>query len=103
MKNAIYDLYRKNGALQVYEARAVLDASGTWGNPNPANSNGIWLKEEQSLKNIFLWNSRYFRKRAKRYVNKRVAVVGSGHSAINALLELAKLKESNPKLISFGS
>ena len=55
MKNAIYDLYRKEGVLQVYEARAILDASGTWGNPNPANSNGIWLKEEKSLnEHIFM-------------------------------------------------
>ncbi|WP_157418922.1 FAD-dependent oxidoreductase [Bacillus cereus] len=88
----------KNGALQVYEARAVLDASGTWGNPNPANSNGIWLKEEQSLKkHIFYGIPDILGKEQKRYANKRVVVVGSGHSAINALLELATLKESNPK------
>ncbi|WJE22947.1 NAD(P)-binding domain-containing protein [Bacillus cereus] len=88
----------KEGVLQIYEARAVLDASGTWGNPNPANSNGIWLKEEQSLKkHIFYGIPDILGKEQKRYANKRVAVVGSGHSAINALLELAKLKESNPK------
>ncbi|PES99193.1 glutamate synthase [Bacillus cereus] len=88
----------KEGVLQIYEARAVLDASGTWGNPNPANSNGIWLKEEQSLKkHIFYGIPDILGKEQKRYANKRVAVVGSGHSAINALLELATLKESNPK------
>ncbi len=88
----------KEGAFQVYEARAVLDASGTWGNPNPANSNGIWLKEEQSLnEHIFYGIPDILGKEQKRYANKRVAVVGSGHSAINALLELAKLKESNPE------
>ncbi|EEL51160.1 hypothetical protein bcere0022_15200 [Bacillus cereus Rock3-44] len=88
----------KEGAFQVYEARAVLDASGTWGNPNPANSNGIWLKEEQSLnEHIFYGIPDVLGKEQKRYANKRVAVVGSGHSAINALLELAKLKESYPE------
>lgn len=88
----------KDGVLQVYEARAVLDASGTWGNPNPANSNGIWLKEEQSLKeHIFYGIPDILGEEQKRYANKRVAVVGSGHSAINALLELAKLKESYPE------
>ncbi|KAB2397768.1 FAD-dependent oxidoreductase [Bacillus cereus] len=88
----------KEGVLQIYEARAVIDASGTWGNPNPANSNGIWLKEEQSLnERIFYGIPDILGKEKKRYVNKRVAVVGSGHSAINTLLELAKLKESNPK------
>lgn len=88
----------KEGGFQVYEARAVLDASGTWGNPNPANSNGIWLKEEQSLKqHIFYGIPDILGREQKRYVNKRVAVVGSGHSAINALLELAKLKETYPE------
>ena len=90
----------KEGVLQIYEARAVLDASGTWGNPNPANSNGIWLKEEKSLnEHIFYGIPDILGKEQKRYANKRVAVVGSGHSAINTLLELAKLKESNPKTI----
>ncbi|MFJ7557884.1 FAD-dependent oxidoreductase [Bacillus thuringiensis] len=88
----------KEDVLQVYEARAVIDASGTWGNPNPVNSNGIWLKEEQSLKkHIFYGIPDILGKQQKRYANKRVAVVGSGHSAINALLELAKLKESFPE------
>ncbi|GGE81371.1 NAD(P)-binding domain-containing protein [Priestia taiwanensis] len=88
----------KEGVLQVFEARAVLDASGTWGNPNPANSNGIWLKEETSLKeHIFYGIPDILGKEQKKYINKRVAVVGSGHSAINTLLDLATLKESYPE------
>jgi len=56
MKNANreivpFDIHAEiDGAYQTIEARVVLDASGTCGNPNPANTNGIWLKEEQFLK-----------------------------------------------------
>lgn len=88
----------KGGVLQTYKARAILDASGTWGNPNPANSSGVWLKDEQVLKeHIFYGIPNVLEKEKDRYADKRVAVVGSGHSAINALLELAQLQETYPK------
>ncbi|WP_339183905.1 NAD(P)-binding domain-containing protein [Oceanobacillus sp. FSL W7-1293] len=83
--------------LVQFETSAVIDATGTWGNPNPANSNGIWLKEEKDIKNqIFYGIPNIFGEDKDRYLNKRVAVVGSGHSAINSLLELEKLKEEHP-------
>ena len=88
----------KDGVYQTFEARAILDASGTWGNPNPANANGIWLKEEKFLKDhIFYGIPNILGKEKERYANKRTAVVGAGHSAINALLELAHLKETFPE------
>src|SRR5690606_27657181 len=31
-----------------------------------------------------------------RYQNKRIAVIGGGHSAINTLLDLARIKEEHP-------
>ncbi|MGG4470722.1 hypothetical protein ABER68_22050 [Paenibacillus alvei] len=37
------------GTIQAIEARAVIDATGTWGNPNPVNSSGILLKSEKNL------------------------------------------------------
>ena len=37
------------GRIKTFEARAVLDATGTWGNPNPAQGNGVWLPEEKAL------------------------------------------------------
>ncbi|CAM5418376.1 NAD(P)-binding domain-containing protein [Niallia circulans] len=92
----IYTEYK--GTIQVLEARAVIDATGTWGNPNPANSNGVWLESEKSLKdNIFYGLPDILGESINRYKNKKVAVIGSGHSAINALLELGILKEKNPK------
>lgn len=87
-----------NTEYKTFEAKAVIDATGTWGNPNPAASSGIWLTEEKSLKEkIFYGIPDIPGKEQQRYANKRIAVVGGGHSAINALLDLAKLKESYPK------
>ncbi|WP_018391845.1 FAD-dependent oxidoreductase [Bacillus sp. 37MA] len=98
-ENASFLLYTKqNGQFKTYEARAVLDASGTWGNPNPANTGGIWLDDEKAAKDhIFYGIPDSLNMAKERYINKRIAVVGGGHSAINALLDLAQLKEEYPE------
>ncbi|TCJ01095.1 NAD(P)-binding domain-containing protein [Cytobacillus praedii] len=87
-----------NGSYKTFEARAVIDATGTWGNPNPAVSSGVWLNDEKSLhEQVFYGIPNILEKEKERYANKRVAVVGGGHSAINTLLDLAKLKEEYNK------
>ncbi|MGG3452052.1 FAD-dependent oxidoreductase [Domibacillus aminovorans] len=89
---------KQNGQFKIYEARTILDASGTWGNPNPANASGIWLHEEKAAKDHFFYGIPDSLNTAKeRYINKRIAVVGGGHSAINTLLDLAQLKEEYPE------
>ena len=80
----------------IIEARAVIDATGTWGNPNPANSTGVWLQNEKALANHIEYGIPDINTNAKRYVNKKIAVIGGGHSAINTLLTLAELQEENP-------
>ncbi|MBU8729612.1 NAD(P)-binding domain-containing protein [Cytobacillus oceanisediminis] len=88
----------ENGEYKTYESKAVIDAAGTWGNPNPASSSGIWLAEEQQLKEkIYYGIPDILGSEQQRYRNKRIAVVGGGHSAINALLDLAELKETYPE------
>jgi thioredoxin reductase len=85
----------RNAEYKSFEAKAVIDAAGTWGHPNPAVSSGIWLPEEKSLQEkIYYGIPDITGKEKQRYANKRIAVVGGGHSAINALLDLAKLKET---------
>ena len=98
-ENVPFVIYtEQKGTIQAIEARAVIDATGTWGNPNPANSNGVWLKSEESLREkVFYGLPDILGESINRYKNKKVAVVGSGHSAINALLELEKLKEEHPE------
>lgn len=38
------------GNYQYYEASAVIDASGTWNQPNPIGSGGVWAQGEEQLK-----------------------------------------------------
>ncbi|THF76436.1 hypothetical protein E6C55_19415 [Cohnella fermenti] len=76
------------------EAKAVIDASGTWSSPNPAVSEGIWTENERKIQSKISYAiPDVSGKDRDRYAGKNVLVVGSGHSAINALLDLAKLQE----------
>lgn len=80
------------------EARAVIDASGTWQQPNPLGSGGLpALGEKRHAAHIAYGIPDILGAERARYANKRVLVVGSGHSAINALLELAGLKREAPQ------
>jgi thioredoxin reductase len=81
-----------DGTEEIIEARAVIDASGTWHNPNPLGSDGLSAIGEASAQSHIFYGIPDV-KNQERYANKRVMVVGSGHSAINALLELADLQE----------
>jgi thioredoxin reductase len=83
-----------NEETKVYQAKAVIDASGTWKTPNPMLSNGLWTKAERELKDkIHYGIPNVLGELEARYANKSIMVVGSGHSAINVMLELAQLKE----------
>ncbi|MFY0803601.1 FAD-dependent oxidoreductase [Peribacillus frigoritolerans] len=81
-----------NGDTTVIEAKAVIDSSGTWTNPNPILSNGIWTNAERQLHNQIHYGIPNVEKLENRYQNKTTVVIGSGHSAINALLDLATLQ-----------
>lgn len=41
----------KNEERYVFEAKAVIDASGTWSNPSPVHSAGVFTADEQALHN----------------------------------------------------
>ena len=84
------------GELKTFQARAVLDATGTWGNPNPAQGNGVWLPSEKALAERIDYRIPNVGVNASLYSNKKVAVIGGGHSAINSLLNLAELKKQSP-------
>lgn len=82
-----------NGDTTVIEAKAVIDSSGTWTNPNPILSNGIWTNAERKLHNQIHYGIPNIEQLENRYQNKTTVVIGSGHSAINALLDLATLQQ----------
>jgi thioredoxin reductase len=86
-----------NNEIQQFEARSVIDASGTWASPNPIGSGGVYAFGEIENRNrIFYGIPDILNDHADRYKNKSVLVVGSGHSSINAILELDKLKAQYP-------
>ncbi len=86
-----------NGDEKLIQARAVIDASGTWHKPNPIGANGLPAVGEKRYSDRIAYGIPDVAGSAKsRYANKRVMVVGTGHSAINVLLELAKLKDEYP-------
>lgn len=78
-------------------ARAVIDASGTWTSPNPIGASGLPVAGERELADHILYGipDTFGRDRA-RFAGRRTLVVGSGHSAFNALLDLASLAEEEP-------
>jgi len=75
-------------------ARAVIDASGTWEVPNPLGANGLPAPGERAAVPFIHYGIPDVRGAARaEYAGKRVVVVGSGHSAFNAVLDLATLIE----------
>lgn len=83
-----------DGDEAIIEARAVIDASGTWQQPNPLGSGGLpAIGEKRTAQHIRYGIPDILDTDRERYTNKRVMVVGSGHSAINALLELVELQK----------
>ena len=74
--------------------KAVVDASGTSSTPNPVGSGGTPAIGERAMQDrIFYGIPDVLGAHRDRYAGKRVLVVGSGHSAFNALLDLVDLAD----------
>ncbi len=90
-------IHLDNGEERDLLARAVIDASGTYNQPNPLGANGTYALGERALSDaIFYGIPDVHEQHRTRYVGKRILVVGSGHSAFNVLLDLAFLAEQEP-------
>ena len=82
---------------EVVEARAVIDASGTWHQPNPIGSGGVAVPGEREFADRIAYGIPDVRGAARaHYAGQRVLVVGSGHSAFNVILDLVALAEAAP-------
>jgi thioredoxin reductase len=83
---------KSDGSERVDLARSVIDASGTWHNPNPLGATGLPALGEATVSDRLAYGMPdVLGRRRGRYAGKRVAVVGAGYSAINVLLDLVKL------------
>jgi len=86
-----------NGAAVSFEARAVIDTSGTWTSPNPAGADGLpAIGEDMHARQIASGIPDVLGAARARYAGKTVAVVGGGHSALNVLIDLARLQTAEP-------
>ncbi|GAA3012953.1 hypothetical protein JCM13580A_38520 [Streptomyces drozdowiczii] len=68
-------------------ARAVIDASGTWVTPSPADGSGLPALGEKAAADRITYRVPDLKGQAirARYAGKRTAVIGSGASAFTAL------------------
>jgi len=88
-----------NGASRLDLARAVIDASGTWTNQNPASASGTPAIGEITFADRIAYGVPDVLGRDRdTYASRRVLVIGGGHSAANVLLDLAKLAETDHRL-----
>jgi hypothetical protein len=77
-------------------AQAVIDASGTIETPGVLGASGLpALGEQAAADHIFYGIPDVLGTLRDRYAGRRVLVVGSGHSALNALLDLARLADTD--------
>jgi thioredoxin reductase len=98
-ETAAFEIRYQNGhGPKVVRADAVIDASGSWGSPNPAGANGLHaIGEKQAADRIAYGMPDVLDKDRARYAGKTVAVLGAGHSAIGTLTDLARLAEQIPE------
>ncbi|MEU7620340.1 FAD-dependent oxidoreductase [Micromonospora rifamycinica] len=79
------------------EARAVIDACGTWGMPNVLGAAGLPARGEREASG-FLEHALpdVLGADRDRFAGRHTLVVGAGHSAANTLLSLAELADTAP-------
>jgi len=77
---------------EAIEAAAVLDCTGTWSSPNPAGAHGLpALGETAQSARIAYGIPDVLGAARGAYAGRTTLVVGAGHSAMNAVLDLVAL------------
>ncbi|MEU9867873.1 FAD-dependent oxidoreductase [Actinomadura sp. NPDC048021] len=86
-----------DGTVTDLTARAVIDASGTWGRSNPLGHSGLPAPgEDQAGPYLTGPLPDVLGRDRDRFAGKHTLVVGMGHSAANTLLSLAELAKTAP-------
>lgn len=84
-----------DGVEAKIEARAVIDASGTWRGPNPAGADGLPAVGERANEELLRYQIPDFAQ-PDAFAGKHTVVVGAGHSAATAIIELGRIVEAYP-------
>ena len=83
---------QSGGSIRHNLARAVIDASGTWTQPNPLGGDGLPAAGERKHADRIAYGMPDVLDRDRLlYAGRRTLVVGAGYSAANVLLDLAEL------------
>ncbi len=77
------------GEEERVQVRAVIDASGTWSSPNPAGADGLPALGERAAADSLSYRIPDFED-GEEFAGKHTVVIGSGHSAVTAVLALAR-------------
>ena len=76
----------------------MIDASGTWATPSPLGASGTPAAgEAEHADRIAYGIPDVLGSERAHYLGRRVLVIGGGHSAANALLDLARLAEADAR------
>lgn len=90
-------IQQSDGEEYQVEAKAVIDAAGTWSNPNPVGSSGIPAPGEKKNQEFISYGiPDVSGTHRSKYADQSVAVVGSGHSAMQVVLDFLKLQDDYP-------
>lgn len=96
---AAFTVYvESNGTTATIQASAIVDASGTWGGPNPLGSEGLPALGEAAHASQITYGIPDFDDPGTRarYAGKHVVVAGTGASAQNTLVGLTDLARTDP-------
>lgn len=89
-----------DGSYEDVQARNVIDASGTWENPNPLGRSGLPAPGETEAAAQGLVTQplpAITGADRDRFAGRHILVIGAGHSAANTLLDLAELAQDAPE------
>jgi len=78
------------------QAEIVLDCTGNYGTPNTLGDGGIPAPGEESLEDVIVRWIPNFAIQESAWAGKEILLVGAGHSAQTAAVELAALGERHP-------
>ncbi|EKT78422.1 putative oxidoreductase [Rhodococcus opacus M213] len=89
---------RADGTEDRVLAQAVIDASGTWGTPNPLGGEGLPALGERAATEVIEYRVPDVDdpEVRDRYAGKHIVIAGSGHSALTAIVALADLEQQAP-------
>ncbi|MFE4503961.1 FAD-dependent oxidoreductase [Rhodococcus sp. NPDC056743] len=84
---------RTDGGEDRVFARGVVDASGTWGTPNPLGGEGLPALGEKTAGNVITYRVPDLDDEPvrERFAGRHTVIAGSGHSALTAIVALAGL------------